>query len=277
MTDLNSDQKYGLIGHPINHSLSPVLFRSGFNGLYRYDLIETDDFEAAMKRFMDEYAGINITAPFKEKAFEKALITSAECFICGSCNVLKKTPQGIYAANTDYLGVIKSLLDEPSYLKVRPHALIVGCGGAGKAAAYAACELGNKVTILNRDIVKAVEFAERLKSHNPTYRIEVKPLSSLNKCFRKAGIIIYTLPVSCINSLNNKDIRGGLLCKEQKIILEANYKDPTFTAEILEKFKNINPGIVYISGKEWLLHQAVEAFEIFTGEKPDIEKMRKVL
>lgn len=277
MTDLNSDQKYGLIGHPINHSLSPVLFRSGFNGLYRYDLIETDDFESAVKRFMNEYTGINITAPFKEKAFKKAQITSEECLICGSCNILKKTPEGIYAANTDYIGVIKSLINEPAYLKVRPHALIIGCGGAGKAAAFAACELGNEVTILNRDLTKAREFAEKLRSHNPSYRIEAKSLSSLNKYFRKAGIIIYTLPVSCISGLDKRDIRGGLLRKQEKIILEANYKDPSFTNEILTDLKSINPGIVYISGKEWLLHQAVEAFEIFTGEKPDIEKMRKVL
>ena len=97
--------KFGLIGHPIAHSLSPALFKAGYDGKYPYDLIQTDDFEQAYSRFLDGYDGINVTAPFKELAFAKADILSEECRLIRATNLLVKTPEGIKAYNSDYLGV----------------------------------------------------------------------------------------------------------------------------------------------------------------------------
>ena len=98
-------KRFGLIGHPIAHSLSPALFKAGYDGRYPYELIETADFEEAYQRFLDSYDGINVTAPFKEAAFAKADITSEECRLIGATNLLVKTPEGIKAYNSDYLGV----------------------------------------------------------------------------------------------------------------------------------------------------------------------------
>ena len=98
---MKSKQKYGLIGDPIKHSLSPALFRAGFGGLYDYDIIEGEDFEKSYETFLNEYKAINVTAPFKELAYSKAEIISPECEVIGACNVLKKTDDGILAANTD--------------------------------------------------------------------------------------------------------------------------------------------------------------------------------
>ena len=97
--------KFGLIGHPIAHSLSPALFKAGYDGRYPYDLIETPDFEEAYQRFLYDYDGINVTAPFKELAVQKADILSEECRIIGATNLLVKTTEGIKAYNSDYLGV----------------------------------------------------------------------------------------------------------------------------------------------------------------------------
>ena len=51
--------RFGLIGHPIAHSLSPALFKAGYDGRYPYELIETADFEEAYARFLEGYDGIN--------------------------------------------------------------------------------------------------------------------------------------------------------------------------------------------------------------------------
>ena len=98
-------KRFGLIGHPIAHSLSPALFKAGYDSRYPYELIETSDFEDAYGRFLQEYDGINVTAPFKELAFRKADILSEECQRIGATNLLIKTPEGIKAYNSDYLGV----------------------------------------------------------------------------------------------------------------------------------------------------------------------------
>ena len=129
--------RFGLIGHPIAHSLSPALFRAAYGGKYAYDLIETPDFEEAWARFLAGYKAINVTAPFKGNAYERADWKSPECARSGATNLVVKTPEGLKAYNSDYLGV-RALLEPLA----RGTAAVIGFGGAGKAALAAAEDLG---------------------------------------------------------------------------------------------------------------------------------------
>ena len=252
--------RFGLIGHPIAHSLSPALFKAGYEGRYPYELIEGEDFEESYRKFLEEYDGINVTAPFKELAFAKADILSPECESVGATNLLVKTPQGVKAFNSDFLGV-RMWLEEVAaeVLTEKISVLIVGLGGAGKATAAAAESLGMKVVRMNR-----------------TVRDEkTRPLDDFKECFREADIIIYNIPtvIQALNELTDKDFTPG----KPKFILEANYKDPSFGKEILAKMQTANPLARYTGGKTWLLYQAVTGYEIFTGEKPDLAGMYDVL
>ena len=252
--------RFGLIGHPIAHSLSPALFKAGYEGRYPYELIEGENFEESYRKFLEEYDGINVTAPFKELAFAKADILSPECESVGATNLLVKTPQGVKAFNSDFLGV-RMWLEEVAaeVLTEKKSVLIVGSGGAGKAAAAAAESLGMKVVRMNR-----------------TVRDEkTRPLDDFKECFREADIIIYNIPtaIQALNELTDKDFTPG----KPKFILEANYKDPSFGKEILAKMQTANPLARYTGGKTWLLYQAVTGYEIFTGEKPDLAGMYDVL
>ena len=274
----NLMKKFGLIGYPISHSLSPALFKAAYNGKYIYDLIEIEDFETAYQKFLDEYAVINVTAPFKGSAFQKADIVSEDCKAIGATNILMKREDGkIVAGNSDHLGVSGAIADnitpEMSISKV---ALIVGCGGAAKAAAYATCKDGYSTVIINRNFGKAQEFAESLKNLGG-FDAKAEPMSEFSRYFREAGVIVYTLPlhIPALEQLGEDDIRG--VPAASKILLEANYKDPSFSREDIERLRKINPELVYVHGKEWLLHQAVGAYKSFTGEDPNIENMRKVL
>ena len=260
----NEMRKFGLIGHPREHSLSPALFKAGYGGRYTYDLIETPDFEEAYQRFLDGYDGINVTAPFKELAIRKADILSEECKAIGATNLLVKTSEGIKAYNSDYLGV-RLWIEKISRLASlarndkMPTILIVGLGGAGKASAEAARSLGCEVTVINR-----TQYSE-----------EVRPLSSFKEEFIKADIIIYNLPVRIneIDELTPDDLSD---CGK-KIILEANYRNPSFDIALIENWRKINPGIEFIDGRAWLLAQAITGYELFTGEVPDNEAMKKIL
>ena len=298
--------KFGLIGHPIAHSLSPALFKAGYDGRYPYELIETADFEEAYERFLEGYDGINVTAPFKELALAKADILSPECKTIGATNLLVKTPEGIKAYNSDYLGVrmwLKEVADVLSgcsaiekratplaagigeWLRNSPvdcfneparsegvggvlfaadthrmgKALIVGLGGAGKAAAAAAESLGMEVIRMNRTIKDDT----------------TRPLDDFRECFREADIIIYNIPaaIPALNELTDNDFSPG----KPKYILEANYKNPSFDEAFINRMKEANPLAEYTGGKTWLLYQAVTGYELFTGEKPDLANMSDVL
>ena len=268
--------KFGLIGHPIGHSLSPALFKAGYNGRYLYDLIETPDFETAWQRFLDGYDGINVTAPFKEPACLKADILSEECILIEATNLLIKTSEGIKAYNSDFLGVRRWLSEVSANISDTANVLVVGIGGAGKAVAAAARAENLKMTLMNRDISKALDMADRLGGKSGGDDIQVRPLCEFSEAFLEANIIIYNLPVRIMeidalySSLQNSDAKA-----ETKIILEANYKNPSFTGELLQQFKESGLEIEYHAGQTWLLLQAVTGYELFTGEKPDLSKMTK--
>lgn len=274
-------QRFGLIGDPIKLSLSPSLFRAAYNGAYGYDLIEGSDFDASYMRFLKEYKAINVTAPFKEKAFLKADSATQECRAIGAANILLKNGDGsITAANSDSMGVSGALETVLQNKTDRPdEALVVGCGGAAKAAIYAALTSGFSVTVINCNLEKAEVYAERMSRLGFEGRIAAKSIDTFCECFRRSGVIIYTLPLAIpgIQELTGQDIRGGSYGTQAKYILEANYKNPAFSGGILATMQKGNPELTYISGREWLLHQAIGAYRIFTGDEPDIEAMRKVL
>jgi len=134
--------RFGLIGHPIGHSLSPALFRAAYAGRRPYDLIETPDFGQAWDRFLSGYRAINVTAPFKADAFARADWKSPECDRIGATNLVVRTPEGLKAYNSDYLGV-RAILAPLG----RGTAAVIGYGGAGKAALAAAEDLGYACTL----------------------------------------------------------------------------------------------------------------------------------
>ncbi len=273
--------KFGLIGHPIEHSLSPALFKAGYDGMYPYDLIITEDFEEAYRIFLEGYDGINVTAPFKELALKKADILSEECQKIGATNLLIKTAGGIMAHNSDYLGV-RIWIEEISRLasltrndreanrndretaqndkegrdiEEKTTVLIVGMGGAGKAAAEAARSLGCEVILMNRT----------------QYSDEIRPLGEFKEAFKVADIVIYNLPVRLpeLDWIGKEDFIEG----KPKNILEANYRNPSFDKDLIQKLEGMHPQIRYTGGETWLLLQALTGYEIFTGQKPDLEKM----
>ena len=132
-------QRFGLLGYPIAHSLSPSLFKAGYDGRYDYELVEQADFDTAWRIFLKRYQAVNVTAPFKELAFEKAKIRSRECELIGAANILVQTPKGVSAWNSDCTGVaalLRKAFGGDHCLDGR-NCLVVGAGGAGLTAGAA--------------------------------------------------------------------------------------------------------------------------------------------
>ena len=285
-------KKYGLIGNPISTSKSPALFIAGYSGKYVYDLIEESDFDTAYGRFLDGYEGINVTAPFKELAFQKADRLSDVCARIKATNLLVKKKNRIEAYNTDFDGIILSVIDVllpdagydyyslygddfsiirkllKSIYQKKPLAMIAGCGGAGRAAAAAAAEMGYDTVLVNRTVEKAVKIAGDM----PGYGFRTAGLDRFRELFTASDLVIYTIPerISEIDGIGKE-----CYADKEKIILEANYKNPSFREKELEMIRDC--GSVYIPGRKWLAYQAFTGFRILTGETPDFVKISKVL
>ena len=250
--------RFGLIGHPVAGSFSPKLFEAAYGGRYPYDLLEGAEFGASWQRFLDEYDGINITAPFKQDAYRAVDALSDDARLCGAVNLAVKTPAGIVGYNTDVAGVVLAVREALAALDTQPvipgltgnllkEALVVGCGGAGRAAAVAALRLGCRVTLANRTPSRAAALADDLGCD----WIPADDLPSLSP-----DLVIYTVPGPM----------DGFPEFPEAIVLEANYRTPCLKG----------CGRTYISGLRWLLFQAVAGYEIFTGETPDADAMFRI-
>lgn len=283
--------KFGLIGDPISHSQSPELFRRAYNGKYCYDLIEGKYFEESYSKFLKGYEAINVTAPFKEAAYEKADVVSGPAALIGAANILVKGEDGVSCHNSDFTGIILCVAEalfpgitvefygefgERAHIKIhqftrdriktleeRPKALIVSCGGAGKAAAVAAAELGYEVWILNRSIEKAEKFVKGL----PEYGFRTGGLDDFKERLRNSDLVIYTAPAAldCIPELERDDFKPG------QIFLEANYKNPSFKG--LTMARMMDARVRYIPGRMWLVNQAISGYALMTGEAPDVKSL----
>ena len=296
---------YGLIGDPIAKSLSPALFNAGFGGKYNYDLIEGASFGNSFKTFEERYKGINVTAPFKEDAFRRADIYTSYCSKIGAANILVKTGDGILADNSDFTGIILSIAEaympglvrqfsakygEAMHKKVhlylrqaltmlfsrKPQALIVGCGGAGRAAAVAAAELGFDTALMNRTPEKAQKIADEM----PEYNFICDQMADFRAAVRECDLVIYTLPVKLdeIGILTAEDFEGEdryQWPRPGKVILEANYRNPSFCGLVTDK---INAGgAQYVPGTKWLLYQALTGYLSLTDRIPDLNAMEQVI
>lgn len=292
-------EKFGLIGDPIGHSLSPLLFGAGFRSRpdLSYELIEGRYFEESYRKFMNGYTAINVTAPFKEQAFEKADIVSGPSTLIGAANILKKTPEGVACYNSDFTGVILCVAEAyapqmvPQFYaqyganahvkihqamkqiisqayEVQPEAFIVGCGGAGKAAAVAAAELGYRVNLWNRTASVAEQFAKGL----PEFGMNVVDDAGFADAFGRSQLVIYALPVrsALLDGLDSSAFASpsGM---PPKLVIEANYRNPSFAGALREKLEL--SGAVYQQGERWLLNQAVSGYPIMTGAVPSLGAM----
>lgn len=255
-----SPRHFGLIGHPITHSQSPRLFAEAHPTTRdTYTLIESDSFEEAFNIFKEKYDAVNVTAPFKELAFEASQRHDSLSALSGAANLLVKIDGEIKSYNTDVEGVMKcifkaigkkaeegSLKDDLSTFST----LVIGMGGAGKAAALASLYLGLKTTITNRTESKALEFINRI-TRKRTFDISASPYSEIVHSVKENQIIIYTVPIR-IEALAQCDF-------SDKIVLEANYRNPSITPELIKKTT------LYIDGKEWLLYQGEATWKIITS------------
>lgn len=194
--------KFALIGYPIKDSLSPLLFKAAYHGKYDYDLIEYPEFDICFSIFKEKgYRAINVTAPFKTQAIKVADILSEECLECGAANILLKTESGIKAFNSDFLALKKLLTGSKSVI-------VIGGGGAGKAALAAARSIGITPLLLHHD---------ELQGRN----IE-------------ADTIVCTLP----------HYAPGIENIHCNTLIEANYKTPSCNS--LKNVKNYIPGTTWL-------------------------------
>lgn len=155
---------YAVIGNPVSHSLSPKIheyFARQCRQDMRYERIKTNDFAATVGAFFRAGgAGLNVTLPFKQQAFELEANQSKRCQLAKAVNTLWINASGqLCADNTDGIGLVRDLLKYTSIESKR--LLVIGAGGAARGVIPALLEKRpSSICIVNRDLRKAKLLAE---------------------------------------------------------------------------------------------------------------------
>ena len=147
-------KKLGLIGHPVGHSKSPLLFKTKLASIGRpeieysaFNLKCVEDFEDLINT-EPELMGLNVTIPHKQSIISKLCCLDEDAQAIGAVNTIVKTEHGWKGYNTDAYGFRQSM--KPFIKGIQQRALIFGTGGASLAVECSLSELGIKTAVVSR-------------------------------------------------------------------------------------------------------------------------------
>ena len=244
---------YGVAGDPVGHSLSPVIMnaalrRENVNGVYLPLHAKTlKDLIHCVREI--PLHGLSITMPYKQAILPFLDNTDAHTSKIGACNTVVRGQDGkLYGFNTDVAGILRPLEQRISIEKAK--VLVLGAGGAARAAVFGLKERGAEVWVLNRTSIKAQKLARQAKAH------AIKRADLRKVAF---DVMINATPVGMGNTseclLKDAEIQA-------RVVFDMVY-DPVET-HLLKVARG--KGIAVIPGVEMFVQQAARQFEIWTGK-----------
>lgn len=267
----------GLIGNPVEHSISPVIHNNlarmcEIDMLYTTFKVEKNDIRAAITgAYALNILGMNVTVPHKQAVIESLVNIDPLAASIGAVNTLVRVDGGYKGYNTDILGLKRSLEDENFPIKDE-NIIILGAGGASRAIAFlCATEEAKKVYLLNRTLDKAVGIAYAVNEHmgkEVIFPMEIKDYGSLPR----------DVKYMCIQTTS-----VGLHPHDEDVVID----DSSFYQLIHTGVDVIyNPyetafmkmcrksGAKTCNGMKMLLYQGIAAFELWNNVKVDETKAK---
>uniref|UniRef100_A0A5B7BJ48 shikimate dehydrogenase (NADP(+)) n=1 Tax=Davidia involucrata TaxID=16924 RepID=A0A5B7BJ48_DAVIN len=279
---INPDTKvYGIIGKPVGHSKSPLLFNEaykkvGLNAVYVHLLV--DDVQKFFNTYSSiDFAGFSCTIPHKEAALKCMNEIDPIAKKIGAINNIVRRPDGTLTAyNTDYIGAISGIEDGlresngSSPAAGSPLAgklfVVLGAGGAGKSLAYGAKQKGARVVVANRTFERAKELADKVGGQAMT-------LAEVDDFHPEEGMILAnTTSVGMKPNIDAAPISKEAL-KHYTLVFDAIYT-PKDT-RLLREARECGCAIVY--GTEMLIRQGFEQYKNFTGLQAPEELFRELM
>jgi len=264
---------YGVIGDPIEHSLSPVMHNAAFEALgldaiylaFRVAEHELGDAIRGAKSL--GIAGLNVTIPLKEKAlaFVDADDVATRIGAINTIDFTSGTPTGY---NTDGIGALTVLKERVGEIRGK-EVLILGAGGAARAIAFYLDAEGARLTIANRTEDRAAMLASSL--HNADF-ISLRE-EELKRHIRDADILINTTPVGMYPRADATLVNAGMMHSEL-VVFDIVY-NPAET-KLLREAKKAGVQTI-IEGVKMLVYQGAASFRIWTGMEPPVEVMESAV
>ena len=256
---------YGVAGDPVTHSLSPLMLNTAFrrenvNGVYlALHAKSFDDLIACIREI--PIHGVSITMPYKEEVLKYLDKTDSLTAKIGACNTLVRSQEGkLYGFNTDVSGVVRPL--EMRLPLQGAKVLVLGAGGAARAAVFGLKEKGSDVHVFNRTPGPAQNLAKKARAKAVT-KIDLRKMAF--------DVIINATPAG---------MEGN---RDPIPIAEEDFKAKYFFEMVYTpaetKMVRIarSRGMQVILGAEMFVQQGARQFEIWTGKPAPVIEMQRVV
>ena len=257
--------RFAIFGNPLGQSLSPLMHNAAFAEMglaARYETCRTDDAAEAIRRFREMgLGGASITIPFKETIIPFLDDVDDSARTIGAVNTIVDRDGRLMGFNTDGIGLIRDLRE---WLEIRGKTFVIlGAGGAARAAVYSLLQAGGSPIVVNR----TSERAEALAGHFGCRWVPFAEIGGL-----RADCLINTTPVGMFPETDRMPLPGQDLARFP-YVMDMIY-NPVKTRLLREAEAS---GCAVRSGVGMFVHQGAEQFRLWTGVEPPREIMRQVV
>ena len=257
-------RQFAVIGNPIEHSRSPELHqafakKTGISLHYTKQLAALDAFSASVENFFAQGGlGMNVTVPFKEEAFALCKVLTERARIAKAVNTLWMQDGQLYGDNTDGEGLVAAIHALGWPLK-GSRVLILGAGGATRGVVYPLAQAGvQHLVIANRTLARAEQLVRDLSAAVPQVQLQATALTELIGEF------------DLVINATSASLSGGILVLSEQLKFSYAYEMAYGKASSFLEQAKVR-GAATSAGYGMLVGQAIEAFSIWHGVKPELK------
>ena len=272
-------QLCGLLGNPVEHSLSPAIHNAAFQKLglnFVYLAFKVVDLDGAMRglRALGNLRGFSVTIPHKVAVIPLLDEVETTAKHIGAVNTIVVEDGKLTGYNTDASGALRALRDGVGNLK-NQRVVMLGSGGAARAIAFALATSPDRaeLTILGVDERERRGLVADLRKKTDR-RVEDGPITEeeLRRHLKDAQILLHCTPVGMAPAVDESCVPAGLLGPHLTVM------DIVYTPSETRLLREAKAaGCRTIHGIEMFLNQAVAQFELWTGQAAPADVMRRVL
>lgn len=294
-------KRVGLLGWPVKHSVSPAMFNAAFESLgmdWRYDALPTEPMrlEAVVRGLVgSDLSGVNVTVPHKQAVLRMMDVIDPEARAVGAVNTITVLNTGsLRGSNTDisgFEGDIKPYLAAAREPATR--AVVLGAGGAARAAAYVLARLNYPTTIVSRNQTQALELIRdvqvALKSigfllnadldesqplagdTNTKWRMQMlaAPWDRLKQLAPRISVLVNCTPLGMWPQVEESPWPDELVIRPGALVYDMVYR-PQQTRLLKQA---ADAGANAVSGLGMLVKQGAAAFTLWTGQEAPVAVM----
>ncbi|NES42560.1 shikimate dehydrogenase [Moorena sp. SIO2C4] len=271
----------GVIGDPVEHSLSPLMHNRaiaslGVDYVYLPLPVKSADLKNAIAGFEAiGLVGFSITIPHKQTIIPLLSEISTVAQGVGAVNTVYRTDQGWIGTNTDIEGFITPL---QGYNRdwTQTTVVILGCGGAARAVVVGCAQLGcTEIHVLGRNQEKLGKFQDSWINSDLAITIHTHAWEQLPELIGQANLLVNATPVGMYPNIEQSPVDQLAMARlpENAIAYDLIYT-PNPTQFLLQAKER---GAIAIDGLEMLVQQGAAAFKIWLGQTPPVDIMRHAL